>query len=166
MARVCVQQTNDRCHILCFSIWIVSGDRRVRVAVGYSISVHCKGALGKTFDDGVHRSGQSPRGQVGQECLSKRKFSCKRRIVSLPSQCVSDALRDCNLNPVDRLLALDAGPRMPGLDDPLVVNVVAGGLAGAATAVFVCPLDVLKTRMQVQTIKAGEPRYNLKSEAS
>ena len=34
-------------------------------------------------------------------------------------------------------------------DDPDVVSAVAGSLAGAATAVFVCPLDVLKTRLQV-----------------
>lgn len=51
---------------------------------------------------------------------------------------------------------------MPSLDDPLVINVVAGGIAGAATAIFVCPLDVLKTRMQVQTIKAGEKHYSLR----
>ncbi len=51
---------------------------------------------------------------------------------------------------------------MPSLDDPLVINVVAGGIAGAATAIFVCPLDVLKTRMQVQTIKAGERHYSLR----
>lgn len=52
---------------------------------------------------------------------------------------------------------------MPTLDDPFVINVVAGGLAGAATAVFVCPLDVLKTRMQVQTVQTGQLRYNLRS---
>lgn len=34
-------------------------------------------------------------------------------------------------------------------DDPEVVSAIAGGLAGGLTAVFVCPLDVLKTRMQV-----------------
>lgn len=55
---------------------------------------------------------------------------------------------------------------MPGLDDPVVINVVAGGIAGAATAVFVCPLDVLKTRMQVQSVNAGESRYNLRGEAA
>jgi Mitochondrial carrier protein len=53
---------------------------------------------------------------------------------------------------------------MPGLDDPSVINVVAGGIAGAATAVFVCPLDVLKTRMQVQSVKAGDLRYSLRGE--
>ncbi|KAL3159224.1 hypothetical protein ABBQ32_011200 [Trebouxia sp. C0010 RCD-2024] len=37
-----------------------------------------------------------------------------------------------------------------GLDDPDVSSALAGGLAGALTAVFVCPLDVLKTRLQVQ----------------
>ncbi|DBA89605.1 hypothetical protein WJX79_006853 [Trebouxia sp. C0005] len=36
------------------------------------------------------------------------------------------------------------------LDDPEVSSALAGGLAGALTAVFVCPLDVLKTRLQVQ----------------
>ncbi|KAK9804375.1 hypothetical protein WJX72_009817 [[Myrmecia] bisecta] len=35
-------------------------------------------------------------------------------------------------------------------DDPEVVSAVSGGLAGALTATFICPLDVLKTRLQVQ----------------
>ena len=32
----------------------------------------------------------------------------------------------------------------------MVINCVAGSMAGTVTAVFVCPLDVLKTRLQVQ----------------
>lgn len=51
---------------------------------------------------------------------------------------------------------------MPHYGDPAVINAVAGGIAGASTAVFVCPLDVLKTRMQVQSFSAGEPRYNIR----
>ncbi|KAJ9508602.1 hypothetical protein QJQ45_012142 [Haematococcus lacustris] len=38
------------------------------------------------------------------------------------------------------------------LKDPEVINAVSGALAGALTATFVCPLDVLKTRLQIQRI--------------
>lgn len=51
---------------------------------------------------------------------------------------------------------------MPHYGDPAVVNAVAGGIAGASTAVFVCPLDVLKTRMQVQSFSGDGPRYNIR----
>lgn len=33
--------------------------------------------------------------------------------------------------------------------DPQLIHAVSGALAGALTAVVVCPLDVLKTRLQV-----------------
>ena len=54
--------------------------------------------------------------------------------------------------PLSVLLVRFIHTRLQGkeLDDPVVVNAVAGSMAGTFTAVFVCPLDVLKTRLQVQ----------------
>ncbi|MEW5308293.1 MAG: hypothetical protein WDW38_000263 [Sanguina aurantia] len=44
------------------------------------------------------------------------------------------------------------GFQLPKFDDPQLINAFSGALAGAVTATFVCPLDVLKTRLQVQRI--------------
>eukprot|EP00891_Asterochloris_glomerata_P000283 jgi/Astpho2/283/Aster-02173 len=44
------------------------------------------------------------------------------------------------------------------LDHPVVIDALAGGLAGGITAVFVSPLEVLKTRLQTQELK-GPDRY-------
>jgi hypothetical protein len=42
-----------------------------------------------------------------------------------------------------------------------VINGLAGGLAGAVTATFVCPLDVLKTRLQVQRRVPGVKYHSI-----
>lgn len=42
-----------------------------------------------------------------------------------------------------------------------MINGVAGGLAGAVTATFVCPLDVLKTRLQVQRRVPGVKYHSI-----
>lgn len=55
------------------------------------------------------------------------------------------------------LLAGQAGRMF--LEREELVNAVSGAIAGVVTAVFVCPLDVLKTRMQV-----GLSREGLRSE--
>jgi solute carrier family 25 folate transporter 32 len=45
------------------------------------------------------------------------------------------------------------------LTDPQVSNALAGAGAGAVAATIVCPLDVLKTRLQVSTSVAGGDAY-------
>ena len=53
-------------------------------------------------------------------------------------------------------VARDAARALP---DPQVSNALAGAGAGAVAATIVCPLDVLKTRLQVSTLRAGGDAY-------
>ena len=45
------------------------------------------------------------------------------------------------------------------LTDPQVSHALAGSAAGAIAATIVCPLDVLKTRLQVSTLRVGGDAY-------
>ena len=48
---------------------------------------------------------------------------------------------------------------MYALTDPQVSHALAGSAAGAIAATIVCPLDVLKTRLQVSTLRVGGDAY-------